>query len=208
MVSLHIISDGKLSLKDYAKIASKVNPFVDYFHIREKQKSAIELYEGIQWLLEAGIAKQKIIINDRVDIAVTLELAGVQIGHHSLPVKVVRNKFPNVLIGCSTHSLEEVQKAEQDGANYAFFGHIFSSTSKLGLEPRGCQTLENIARNVQLPIIAIGGITPENANTVLNHGAAGIAVISGIIEAKDKRAIAEKYSNVLSIWKERKNETI
>ncbi|MFZ3589850.1 thiamine phosphate synthase [Bacillus sp. DJP31] len=206
-MGIHLVSNGKLSLKDFAEIASKVDVFVDYFHIREKQKTAFELYEGIQWLLDAGIAKKKIIINDRVDVAVALGVSGVQLAHHSLQVKVVRSTFPNLTIGCSTHSLPELQKGEKGGADYAFFGHIFHSSSKLGLEPRGCKLLEEFSKNISLPIIAIGGITPENTKTVLNHGASGIAVISGILDAKDPHIAAERYSQVLTKWKEEQHET-
>ncbi len=207
MVIIHLVSDGKLALKEFTEIALKVDLFVDYFHIREKQRSALELYEGIQSLLDAGISKEKVVINDRVDVAVALRLNGVQLAHHSLPLKVVKSRFPDLTIGCSTHSLLEAQKAEEGGADYAFYGHIFPSSSKLGLEPRGCKLLEEVTKKVRLPIIAIGGITPENTITVLNHGASGIAVISGILDSKDPQSAAAKYSEVLTRWKEEQHET-
>jgi thiazole tautomerase (transcriptional regulator TenI) len=130
-----------MSFEELGRVAEKVNLFVDYFHIREKQKTARELFDGISLLVKVGIPAEKIIVNDRIDVALSLSLKGVQLAHHSLPVDVVRRTYSHLMIGCSTHSLKEVQDVESGGATFALFGHIFSTSSKPGIEPRGCEVL-------------------------------------------------------------------
>jgi thiazole tautomerase (transcriptional regulator TenI) len=206
MVSLHVVSNGIMSLKEFAQLAKTVDPYIDTFHIREKQKSAKELFEGVQWILDAGIAPDKLVINDRVDVALALGVGGVQLAYHSLSVKVVREQFPSLLIGCSTHSVKEVFDAELGGANFAVFGHVFTTSSKKGLEPRGCMLLREICSNSNVPIIAIGGITPENTRAVFNHGAKGIAVMSGILNHQDPLSAAKQYRLAITNWKEEQHE--
>jgi thiazole tautomerase (transcriptional regulator TenI) len=205
-MNLHVVSNGTMSLKEFANVAKTVDPYVDTFHIREKQKSAKELFEGVQWILDAGIKPDKLIINDRVDVAVALGVGGVQLAYHSLPVDLVRKQFPSLRIGCSTHSEMDVKAAEEGGANLAIYGHIFPSSSKEGLEPRGCERLKEISGSTTLPIIAIGGITPENTSDVLSHGARGIAVISGILNHRDPLRAAMQYRLAITNWKEELHE--
>jgi thiazole tautomerase (transcriptional regulator TenI) len=205
-LSLHLLSNGKLSFKEFTEIAVKVNPFVDYYHIREKQKTARDLFEGIEFLIQAGIPAKKIIVNDRIDVAVASGLYGVQLAYHSLPTWIVREKYPSMTIGCSTHSLEEVQDAERGGASFAMFGHIYSSSSKPGLEARGCKQLREISLSTSIPIISIGGITPQNVKEVLEHGASGVAVMSGVLDHSDPQAAAEQYKLAITKWEESKHE--
>jgi thiazole tautomerase (transcriptional regulator TenI) len=205
-MSLHVVSNGKLSFEEFTNIAVTVNPFVDYFHIREKQKTAKELFEGISFLLQTGIPAEKIIVNDRIDVTVALGLGGVQLAYHSLPINVVRKRYDNFIIGCSTHSLKEVQNAENEGATFALLGHIFPTSSKHGLEARGCELIKEISCHTTIPIIAIGGISPENTSVVLDHGASGIAVMSGILEHKNPLYATQQYKLAITEWKEAKHE--
>ncbi|WP_246938941.1 thiazole tautomerase TenI [Bacillus pinisoli] len=205
-MGLHLVSNGNMTLREFSQIAKQVDPYVDIFQIREKQKTAIELYEGIQLLLDLGISAQKIFVNDRLDVALSLGVAGVQLAYHSLPLKVVKDHFHQLQVGCSIHSWEEALQVESGGASFAMYGHIFSTNSKPGLEPRGCHQLKEVCNRSSIPIIAIGGITPENTRAVLEHGASGVAVISGILGQEDPISAASLYHEIIQKWKEEQRE--
>jgi thiazole tautomerase (transcriptional regulator TenI) len=198
---LHIISNGKQSLDAFARIAGAIHPHVDAFHLREKSKSARELWQGIELLGRFGVPLDKIIVNDRVDVAWAAGARAVQLAYHSLDVALVKQAFPGLRIGCSVHSLEEAKRAEVQGADFLIYGHIFSTESKPGIEPRGITALERLAGGVAIPVIAIGGIKPNQATQVLDAGAAGVAVMSGVVEAVDPLAAAREYEQGLYKWK-------
>ncbi|NTW69144.1 MAG: thiamine phosphate synthase [Chlorobiaceae bacterium] len=127
------------------------------------------------------------IINDRLDIALASGADGVHLGQQDLPASAARKILgKSRIIGVSTSSAHEALQAESDGADYIGFGHIYPTHSKVKeFNPLGPETLRSVAALVSLPIIAIGGITIENASLVIRHGATGIAVISAISRAED-----------------------
>ncbi len=190
---LHIVSNGKMPMEQLAEILTDLHPFVSAVHLREKQRSARELYEAISLLAKRQVPLSKIIVNDRIDVAAASGAAGVQLAFHSLEVSLVKNHFPQLIAGCSIHSLEEGEKAQMDGADYVIYGHIFASHSKPNLPPRGLEQLKKLTGSLNIPIIAIGGITPENARQVIYSGAKGIAVMSGILEAADPLIKVKAY---------------
>ncbi|KON90158.1 transcriptional regulator [Sporosarcina globispora] len=194
---LHVISDGKLSLEAFAEIAGEVEPFADKFHLREKHRTSRELYTGIQLLLKKGIPVNKIVINDRADVAWAFK-TGVQLAYHSLSVHVVKMHFPDILIGCSVHSPEEAEEAALHGADYLLFGHIYPTESKKGVPPRGIAALDAVKKSCDIPVVAIGGINHGNVPEVVMSGADGIAVMSGILQAKDPLEAAKLFSMKLN----------
>ncbi|MBT2639822.1 thiazole tautomerase TenI [Bacillus sp. ISL-39] len=189
---LHVISDGKLSLKAFAEIAGEVEAFADKFHLREKHRTSREIYQGVELLLKEGIPLQKIVVNDRVDVAWACK-TGVQLAFHSLPVQVVKEHFPSLPLGCSVHSPEEAQAAAKQGADYLLFGHLFNTHLKDGIPPKGTEALRDVKKGLAIPVIAIGGIKPENVQQVLEAGADGIAVMSGVLQAADPREAAKIF---------------
>lgn len=195
-----------MSLQEFTQIAKQVDSYIDYFHIREKQKSAQEIYDGVSEMLLAGINPSKILINDRVDVALALEVGGVQLAYHSLPTSIVKSQFTNLVVGRSIHSKEEALSAEEASADFAIYGHIFSTDSKPGLQPRGCKLLNEICKSTTLPIIGIGGITPLNTIEVLRNGAKGVAVISGILNQVDPIHAAFQYKQSILKWEEEQRE--
>jgi thiazole tautomerase (transcriptional regulator TenI) len=194
---LHIISTGKQHIEKFVEIASDIQEYVDFFHLREKQMSASQLYQAATLLNQKKIPLSKIIINDRVDVALALKVYGVQLTFHSLEVKVVKEVFPAIRVGSSIHSFEEAKAAVHNGADFAIYGHIFETNSKLGLPPKGVEELQKITMNCGLPIIAIGGITPLNCKSVLNAGAKGIAAMSGVLESGNPIQAVKKYARSL-----------
>jgi len=99
--------------------------------------------------------------------------------------------------GVSIHSAEEAKQREREGADYVMFGHIFATNSKVGIPSRGLDSLRDVAAQVSIPIIAIGGMRPERVSSVLEAGASGIAVMSGIWEAEDPLKAVKAYANEL-----------
>jgi thiamine-phosphate pyrophosphorylase len=125
-------------------------------------------------------------VNDRLDVALSEHTGGVHLGEQSLPVHVVckwlndsdlakRDKF---LVGVSCHSVQAAVSAAGDGADYIFFGPVFATPSKVAFgAPQGLQRLAEVCRAVSIPVLAIGGITLDNASDCFAIGAAGIAAI-------------------------------
>jgi thiazole tautomerase (transcriptional regulator TenI) len=194
---LHIISTGRQSVERFARTAKEIQAYVDFFHLREKHLGAQQLYLAVNLLIVNGIPPAKIIINDRVDVACAVKAHGVQLAFHSLDAKVVKEAFPGMTVGKSIHSVEDAQEAFVKGADYGVFGHIFPTSSKPGLSPRGLEELKNVTGKTNLPIIAIGGIKPSNCFEVIQAGAHGIAVMSGVLEADNPVQMVKEYRKSL-----------
>ncbi|MBY7143184.1 thiazole tautomerase TenI [Virgibacillus sp. NKC19-3] len=190
---LHVISTGRQSMKTFVTIAGQIHKYVDVIHVREKTWSASKLVAVVQALAEEGIPVKKIMINDRIDIAYMMKTNGVQLTHQSADLSLVKESFPTLQIGCSVHSIEEAMEAETKGANFLLYGHIFATSSKPGIPPRGLDHLQRITETVHLPVIAIGGIMPENTKQVLAAGVEGIAVLSGVLLANDPVEAVKEY---------------
>lgn len=194
---LHVISTGQQSIQTLMHIISEIHPYIDYIHLRERKWPAMKLMTAVQTLHTNGVPLSKIIINDRVDIAYVMNVKGVQLAHHSIDVVLVKQLFPTLDVGRSVHDLSEAKQAEVDGANMLMYGHIFPTLSKPGLTPRGLSNLQHITNHVHIPVIAIGGITPENTPSVIQSGATGIAVLSGILLAEDPLRQVKAYRQAL-----------
>lgn len=194
---LHIISTGRQKPAQLADIIGKIHSDIDFIHIREKMKTAKEVYEMVELLISKDVPPSKIIINDRVDVASVSNVKGVHLALHSLPVEIVKRKFQDLIVGCSVHSLEEAQIAEQQGADYVMFGHVYETLSKPGLIPKGLEQMSFISKTISIPVIAIGGIKPANSRDVIEAGAQGVAVLSGILEAEDPVQAVRQYRSYL-----------
>jgi thiamine-phosphate pyrophosphorylase len=140
-----------------------------------------------------------LILNDRVDLVLALNLDGVHLRANSLPVSVVRRLIgPNRLIGISTHSVEDVQRANHDGADYIIFGPIFDTPSKRSFgAPLGLDVLADVCRNSMVPIFAIGGITSERVRDVRRAGAHGVAVIGALLTSADISGAVREFNTAL-----------
>jgi thiamine-phosphate pyrophosphorylase len=138
----------------------------------------------------------KLIVNDRIDIALGSAADGVHLGQEDLPLEVGRKLLGDRLIGISTHSLEQAKEAEANGADYIGFGPIFGTATKnTGYTARGLEMLALIRAAVDLPIVAIGGITEANIQDVWQAGADSAAIISDILKADE---VAAKVSAILA----------
>lgn len=133
----------------------------------------------------------KLIINDRVDIALACGADGVHLGQDDLPLRAGRKLMGQKIIGISTHDLDQARAAERDGADYIGFGPMFGTRTKAtGYEARGPEMLQQIRRAVTLPIVAIGGITEANVQEVWQAGADSVAIIGDVLHDNDPGAKA------------------
>ncbi len=149
----------------------------DWIQVRDKQLAARDLLKITQTALATGA---KVIVNSRMDVALAAGAHGVHLPSNSPAPEKFRAIAPDgFLIGVSCHTLDEVRAAEREGADYVFFGPVFAPISKASdLNPRGLGALGEAARSVKIPVLALGGITFENAEACMDAGAAGIAAIS------------------------------
>jgi thiamine-phosphate pyrophosphorylase len=155
-----------------------------WIQIREKDMDGRALVELARFAVrEASAASARVLINDRLDVALAANAAGVHLGEQSLPLEVVADwrrsaGRPDFMIGVSTHSLEAARAAERGGADYVFFGPVFATPSKAEYgAPQGIARLREVCAAVTIPVLAIGGVTYENMFVCLEAGAAGVAAI-------------------------------
>lgn len=141
-----------------------------------------------------------LIVNDRADVALAVGAEGVQRTHASLSVEELRLVADKRLrVGASVHSLEEASAAAGQGAEWLFFGPVYDTPSKRAYgAPQGLAALERVAAAVEIPVIAIGGITPERVAEVRRAGARGVAVISAILAAEDPATVTRRFLDALA----------
>lgn len=196
--ALHVMTTGRQELRQVADIAGLCpTELIDVLHIREKSRGAREI---AQWYaaLQPLFSLSGIYINDRLDAALAVQAPGVQLAYNSLSVQQSRLILPaGTRIGCSVHSVEEAVQAADDGADYVLYGHIFETRSKPGLAPRGVQALADVVAACPVPVIAIGGIEPDNVEDVLSSGCAGIAVLSSVLLHSEPAAQIRRFRQAL-----------
>ncbi|MFL2123601.1 thiamine phosphate synthase [Marinilactibacillus psychrotolerans] len=139
-----------------------------------------------------------LIINDRVDICLAVDAAGVHIGDDEMPVKVVRSLIGNEkILGVSAKSIERGKKAEKDGADYLGVGAIFPTETKKDPDRTTIETLNNIAEAVNIPIVAIGGIKESNIENFKHTAISGVAVVSEVMLAEQVSPKVQKLKKVV-----------
>lgn len=182
---------------------------IDWIQIREKDLSACDLAALTRQALQiaARYSRQsprtRILVNDRLDVAIAERAGGLHLGEQSLPAADARqliqsaqaqNLLPqDFLLGVSCHSEEAAKAAQAVGADYLFFGPVFPTPSKEKFgTPQGLARLTAVCRAISIPVLAIGGVTLDNANSCIAAGATGIAAIRLLHEARDPHIILEK----------------
>jgi thiamine-phosphate pyrophosphorylase len=165
---------------------------VEWIQIREKDLEARQLCGMIEEAKRRVAVGVRIFVNDRLDVALSAGADGVHLGERSLRVADVRRFLweragdGKCSVGVSTHSLQAVRDAEANGADYAIFGPVFATSSKLAYGvPQGVERLGEVCGATKIPVMAIGGITAENAGRCVGAGAAGIAAIRLFQDADD-----------------------
>jgi len=199
------------------RIQTAIAAGANWIQIREKDldaaellplaRGAIDIVKPAAALVERPNAARilvRILVNDRADVAWAADAAGVHLGENSIPVSALAgeraaSRRTGFLIGASCHSMEAAVSAARDGADYIFFGPIFATPSKERFgTPQGLSRLGEVRAAVNIPVIAIGGITAENAASCLDAGAAGFAAIRLFQESKDAKDLAKALNAAIS----------
>ena len=138
-----------------------------------------------------------LIINDRLDVAQAVGAAGVHLGQDDLPCAVARRILgDNFIIGVSAHNPDEALQAAQDGADYLGCGAVFGTATKQDVAKLGLENLRAIRKAVTLPMVGIGGINADNYAEVLQAGADGAAIVSGILAQDDISAVVQRLVKI------------
>ena len=155
--------------------------------LREKTMPPAELLSLARQLVRrCREAEALFIVNDRADIAVAADADGLHVGQDDMPAREARALLrPGMILGVSTHDEDQARAAVTDGADYVAVGSIFPTTSRVGFQLVGTALIRQVRPVVPVPLIAIGGITIDNAAEVMRAGADGVAVISAICAQPD-----------------------
>lgn len=194
--SLYLVTDRSLMSTETLEEAVKeaVKGGCTLVQLREKEASSMGFYETA--LRVKKITKQHgvpLIINDRVDIALAAGADGVHVGQSDLPASVVRRILgEDKILGVSTATVEEAERAEADGADYIGVGAMYATGTKTDARPVSLETLREIRAAVKLPIVVIGGIHLPRIPDFKGTGIDGLAVVSAIIAEKDIKGAARE----------------
>ncbi len=178
---------------------------VNVVHLRDKRAAAHGLRQTFKGLGQSLRSGTIVIVNADWQRAVGFGARHIHLPEQSAPVGVIRHHLgAGALVGKSAHSVEAARKAAALGADYILAGTIFASTSHPDIEPAGLDFLRDVCAAVSLPVLAIGGVTPENLGMCIAAGAAGVAVLSPLMRATDPKAAAQEYRAALdTAWEER-----
>ena len=183
-----IIDLGYVEARDTARIAAQmIEGGVDLIQLRGKTKSIGEIVDLAAELHElATKSSTPLIVNDHAEIAACVAVEGVHVGQEDDPVEIVRQKaVRDILVGKSTHSLEQACAAEGEGADYIGFGPIFATPTKPDYAPIGLEDIRRVHAEVNLPIFCIGGINIDNLQSVIDAGAKRVVMVSALLKAHD-----------------------
>lgn len=203
--SLYLITDrhqtGGRPLADVVR--QSLEGGVRAVQLREKDLSSVALYR-LAAELRALTAEfdARLIINDRLDVALAVEADGVHIGVNSLPVAVVRRVLgQDKIIGYSAHAIDEALSAQADGADFVTFGPVHPTPSKAAYgEPCGVKKLAESASALKVPVIGLGGISQANITETLSANVGGIAVISAVLAAATPRGAAASLLKMIEAY--------
>lgn len=193
---LHLISDRSICPLDPFPVVARhaVNAGFDAVHLREKALPGQMLLEAARQLRRTIGDDACILINERLDVALICGADGVQVGEQGVsPLDIRAVCGDTILIGRSVHDETGAERAAIERADFVIAGNVYPSRSKPGWPGRGLEFITRVMEAGGLPVIAIGGITPTRVPEVIQAGAHGVAVISGILASPDPGAAAQAY---------------
>ena len=201
--SLYLVTDstGFEENEFLNKIEEACKYGITLLQLREKEKCGRD-FLNLAFKVKKITDKYNIplIINDRIDISMAVDAAGVHVGQSDINVKYARKLLGNnKIIGATTKTVEEAKQAVKEGADYLGVGAIYETTTKVKTKITSIKTLNEICNSVNIPIIAIGGLNEENLSVLKESKISGIAVFSAIMKSKD---IKKSVENLKSIIKE------
>lgn len=199
--SLYLVTDphmAKSGVEDTVERALKGG--VTLVQLREKEGDTGELYQKAMRLKAVTDAyRVPLIIDDRIDVMLAVDAAGVHVGQSDMPAAIARKLIgPDKILGVSAGTLEEAVQAEKDGADYLGVGAVFPTQTKKDADPVSAEILKEIIRTVSIPVVAIGGIKKENIPLLKDLGLAGVAVVSAVMAAEDPEKEAKELRYLVS----------
>lgn len=201
--TLYLVTERQLlGAKDLVTaVKAAIAGGVTMVQLREKTAATGEFYQLACQLQEIAIATRvPLIINDRVDIALAVDAAGLHIGQSDLPLSVARRLLGREkIIGVSVRTVAEAQAAVHDGADYLGVGAVFPTTTKHDADAVSLATLREIKASVSVPIVAIGGINSANLSAVTAAGVDGVAVVSAIMGERDPERSARQLRSIMRL---------
>lgn len=177
------------------KVETACRSGVTIVQLREKNLTTNQYYQLAKQVKEITDAYQvPLIIDDRLDICLAVDAAGLHIGDDELPVSVARQVLgPEKILGVTAKTVKRALEAETSGADYLGTGAIFPTTTKENAPITQISTLKTICQTVAIPVVAIGGLTSENIDQLIGTGIAGVAVVRDLMQAEDIEAKAHAF---------------
>ena len=177
------------------KIETACRSGVTIVQLREKNLTTNQYYQLAKEVKEITDAYQvPLIIDDRLDVCLAVDAAGLHIGDDELPVSVARKVLgPDKILGVTAKTVKRALEAEEGGANYLGTGAIFPTTTKENAPITLISTLKTICQKVAIPVVAIGGLTSENIDQLIGTGIAGVAVVRDLMQAEDIEAKTQAF---------------
>ena len=201
--SLYLITDRMQTAGRMlpAVVADALRGGLQAVQLREKDLAAAQLLEiAVELRQLTRICGAKLLINDRIDVALAAGADGVHLGKGGLPVREARRMLGSKwLIGYSAHSADEALQAQLDGVDFVTLGPVYHTPSKAQYgEPLGLSALSEAVRLVTIPVFALGGVRPASVAEVLSGGAHGVALISAIMAAPNPRVETESLLRTIA----------
>ena len=177
------------------KVETACRSGVTIVQLREKNLTTNQYYQLAKQVKEITDAYQvPLIIDDRLDVCLAVDAAGLHIGDDELPVPVARQVLgPDKILGVTAKTIKRALEAEEGGANYLGTGAIFPTTTKENAPITLISTLKTICQRVAIPVVAIGGLTSENIDQLAATGIAGVAVVRDLMQAEDIEAKTQAF---------------
>ncbi len=177
------------------KVETACRSGVTIVQLREKNLTTNQYYQLAKQVKEITDAYQvPLIIDDRLDVCLAVDAAGLHIGDDELPVSVARQVLgPDKILGVTAKTVKRALEAEEGGANYLGTGAIFPTTTKENAPITLISTLKTICQRVAIPVVAIGGLTSENIEQLIDTGIAGVAVVRDLMQAEDIEAKTQAF---------------
>lgn len=177
------------------KVETACRSGVTIVQLREKNLTTNQYYQLAKQVKEITDSYQvPLIIDDRLDVCLAVDAAGLHIGDDELPVSVARQVLgPDKILGVTAKTVKRALEAEEGGANYLGTGAIFPTTTKENAPITLISTLKTICQRVAIPVVAIGGLTSENIDQLMGTGIAGVAVVRDLMQAEDIEAKTQAF---------------
>jgi len=189
------VTDDQMEHNQLLNTLLSIESAIDAVILREKSKMDSEIIALIQQLIESGFDSTKIIVHRRTNVALITGIKKVQLPGYGVPLKLLKKQFPAISFGRSVHSFGEAETAYKAGADWVLYGHLFATSSKVGLPPRGTDELFQIVESLPIPVYAIGGIQPHHLPQLKQGGVVGIAVMSSIFSSDNPEISTIAYKD-------------